>query len=137
MTLPHALNKPPATTLYGIPNCDTVKKSRAWLTEHGVDYTFHDFKKQGVPAAELAKWVAALGWEALVNKKGSTWRKLAAHDQTAVVDAASAQALMLRESSLIKRPVLDGGTPETSGPAEGPRISAGFAPEIWAIWAKL
>ena len=131
MTPPHAPDKPPAITLYGIPNCDTVKKSRAWLTEHGVSYTFHDFKKQGVPAAELAKWVAALGWEALVNKKGTTWRKLSAQSQAAVTDAASAQALMLREPSVIKRPVLDNGSPD------GKHISAGFAPEIWAIWAKL
>ena len=131
MTPPHALDKPAAATLYGIPHCDTVKKSRAWLAEHGVDYTFHDFKKQGVPAAELAKWVKALGWEALVNKKGTTWRKLAAHDQAAVTNAASAQALMLREPSLIKRPVLNDGSPG------GKCISAGFVPEQWAIWAKL
>ena len=122
---------PPPITLYGIPNCDTVKKSRAWLTEHGVNYTFHDFKKQGVPPVELAKWVAALGWEPLVNKKGTTWRKLSAESQAAVIDAASAQALMLREPSVIKRPVLD------DGPSDGTRISAGFAPEKWANWAKL
>jgi hypothetical protein len=64
------------TTLYGIPNCDTVKRARAWLDEHGVAYTFHDFKKQGVPEAELDQWLKKPGWEALVNRKGTTWRKL-------------------------------------------------------------
>ena len=118
-------------TLYGIPHCDTVKKSRAWLTEHGVSYTFHDFKKQGVPAGELAQWVKVLGWEALVNKKGTTWRKLSAESQAAVVNAASAQALMLREPSLIKRPVL------ADDASQSTHISAGFAPEKWANWAKL
>ncbi len=114
-------------TLYGIPNCDTVKKSRAWLTEHGIAYTFYDFKKQGVPAGELATWVAALGWEALVNKKGTTWRKLDAATQAAITDAPSAQALMLREPSVIKRPVA----------THADKISAGFAPDTWASWAKL
>ena len=63
-------------TLYGIPNCDTVKKARAWLTDHDVDHQFHDFKKQGVPADFLPGWIAAVGWETLVNRKGTTWRKL-------------------------------------------------------------
>ena len=128
MTTPHV-------TLYGIPNCDTVKKSRAWLTGHGIDYTFHDFKKQGVPAAELAKWITALGWEPLVNKKGSTWRKLSAESQAAVTDAASAQALMLREPSVIKRPVVV--SESGSEPESGQKISVGYAPETWATWAKL
>ena len=64
------------TTLYGIPNCDTVKKARAWLAEHGVDVQFHDFKKQGVPEAELDHWLATVGWEKLLNRQGTTWRKL-------------------------------------------------------------
>jgi len=94
------------TTLYGIPNCDTVKKARAWLAQQGVDYRFHDYKKQGVPAAELAGWVDALGWETLLNRKGTTWRKLDPARQAAVHDAATAQALMLEQPSVIRRPVL-------------------------------
>ena len=121
----------PLVTLYGIANCDTVKKSRAWLTEHRVDHSFHDFKKQGVPADQLAQWATQLGWESLVNKKGSTWRKLDAATQAAVVDAASAQALMLRESSVIKRPVV------VNGLSNGKHITVGYVPEVWATWAKL
>ena len=93
-------------TLYGIPNCDTVKKARAWLSEHGVAYAFHDFKKQGVPAAELNNWLSAAGWEILLNRKGTTWRKLDEAARAAVVDAASAKDLMLAQSSVIKRPVV-------------------------------
>jgi arsenate reductase (glutaredoxin) len=94
-------------TLYGIPNCDTVKKARTWLTEQGLDYTFHDFKKQGVPADRLPQWTKALGWEALVNRQGTTWRKLDDAAKAAVVDAPSAQALMVAQPSVIKRPVLE------------------------------
>lgn len=93
-------------TLYGISNCDTVKKARAWLSEHGVSYVFHDFKKQGVPATELDKWLSAAGWETLLNRKGTTWRKLDETARAAVVDAASAKVLMLAQSSVIKRPVV-------------------------------
>ena len=93
-------------TVYGIPNCDTVKKARAWLTEHGVAHQFHDFKKQGVPPSELATWLEHLGWETLLNRKGTTWRQLDAAEQAAVQDQASAQALMLAQSSVIKRPVV-------------------------------
>ena len=103
------------TILYGIPNCDTVKKARAWLVEHGQDHRFHDFKKQGVPPEQLARWVRAAGWEKLLNRKGTTWRKLDAATQAAVVDAASAQALMLANPSVIKRPVVDWGQDITVG----------------------
>ena len=94
------------TTLYGIPNCDTVKKARAWLGEHGVAHDFHDFKKHGVPESALDQWLAALGWEALVNRKGTTWRKLDDTTRAAVLDAASARAVLLAHPSLIKRPVV-------------------------------
>ncbi len=110
------------TTLYGIPNCDTVKKSRAWLDSHGVAYSFHDFKKLGVPADAVDTWIAALGWEALLNKKGTTWRKLDAAEQAAVVDAPSAKALMLTHASVVKRPVVV----LASG-----AVSAGYCPELW------
>ena len=96
-------------TLYGIPNCDIVKKARRWLDEHGVAYTFHDFKKQGVPEARLDAWIAARGWEKLVNRQGTTWRKLDPADQAAVTDAVSARALMLGQPSVIKRPVVEAG----------------------------
>ena len=108
--------------LYGIPNCTSVKKGRSWLDEQGLPYTFHDFKKQGVPADALQRWVDAVGWETLVNRKGTTWRKLDPAQQAAVQDAASAQSLMLEQSSVIKRPVIDWG--------QG-RITVGFTPEAW------
>jgi Spx/MgsR family transcriptional regulator len=93
-------------TLYGIPNCDTVKKARAWFTEQGVDYEFHDFKKQGVPTNLLPHWINSVGLEKLINRKGPTWRKLDATVQASVVDAASATAVMVSHSSVIKRPVV-------------------------------
>ena len=96
-------------TLYGIPNCDTVKKARAWLTAQGVDHTFHDFKKQGVPKDRLLAWCNAAGWEKLLNLQGTTWRKLSEDVQASVVDSPSAQALMLAHASVIKRPVVQWG----------------------------
>lgn len=107
--------------LYGIPNCDTVKRARAWLAEQGHAVRFHDFKKDGVPAAELDRWIAALGWEPLVNRQGTTWRKLDEVTRAAVVDAASARALMLAQPSVIKRPVVDWGS----------ALTVGFQPERW------
>ncbi|MCW7538305.1 ArsC family reductase [Aquabacterium sp. A7-Y] len=96
-------------TLYGIPNCDTVKKARRWLDEHGLAYTFHDFKKQGVPEDGLDRWLAAKGWQTLVNRQGTTWRKLDLAQQAAVTDEASARELMRAQASVIKRPVLESG----------------------------
>ncbi|MFO7542231.1 MAG: ArsC family reductase [Thiobacillus sp.] len=94
-------------TLYGIPNCTTVKKARAWFAANGHDTDFHDFKKQGVDAAWLRKVAAQTGWQALVNMRGTTWRKLTDADKAAVVDETSAIALMQAQPSVIKRPVLD------------------------------
>ncbi len=111
----------PIAKLYGIPNCDTVKKSRAWFDSAGRTYHFHDFKKQGVPERELRQWIEALGWEALVNKKGTTWRKLDAAAQMAVTTEDSAIALMLANSSVIKRPIV----------MQGPKITVGYVPEHW------
>ena len=102
-------------TVYGIPNCDTVKKARAWLAANGVEYTFHDFKKDGVPPASLDRWIEELGWEKLVNRKGTTWRKLDAAVQAGVTDAKSARQLMLENVSVIKRPVVEWGTKATVG----------------------
>lgn len=95
--------------LYGLQNCDTVKKARAWLDAQGIAYRFHDFKKAGVPEVALARWVAQAGWERLLNRQGTTWRKLDATVQTGVVDAASATAVMREHPSVIKRPVLESG----------------------------
>jgi len=96
-----------AIILHGIPNCDTVKKARAWLADHGVAYDFHDYKRAGVPADRLAAWVAELGWEAVLNRAGTTFRGLPDADK-AGIDADKAQALMLAQPSLIKRPILTG-----------------------------
>jgi arsenate reductase len=111
------------TILYGIPNCDTVKRARDWLTTCGVSVDFHDFKKAGVPADRLAAWVDAAGWERVLNRKGTTWRKLAPAQQAAVVDAASAQALMRDQASVIKRPVVEW---------DDGRITVGFDADEWA-----
>lgn len=108
------------TTLYGIPNCDTVKKARTWLTDHGMDYAFHDFKKQGVPQPQIDNWLAAVGWETLINRKGTAWRGLDDATKAAVVDAASARAVALASPSVIKRPVVQW--------ADG-TITVGFTPE--------
>lgn len=110
-------------TVHGIPNCDTVKKARAWLADQGVAHSFHDFKKQGVPADALDTWLQAVGWETLVNRKGTTWRGLDEATRAGVTDAASARALLLAQPSAIKRPVVrwsDG------------RITVGFDPADWA-----
>ena len=110
-------------TVYGIPNCDTVKKARAWLDGQGIAYRFHDFKKAGVPADRLPAWMAAAGWEKLVNRQGTTWRKLPPAEQAAVVDADTAAALMQAQPSVIKRPVVEWqGT-----------TTVGFDPQAWAL----
>jgi len=114
------------TTLYGIPNCDTVKRARDWLATHGVAYEFHDFKKAGVPSDRLAAWVAAAGWERVLNRKGTTWRKLDAALRAGVTDAATAQALMREQASVIKRPVVEW---------DDGRITVGFDEAAWAAGA--
>ncbi len=96
-----------AMKVYGIPNCNTVKKARAWLEDHGQAYEFHDYKKQGVPEATLKAAMKQLGWEALVNRAGPTWRKLPDEVKAAVTDATSALAVMKEYSSVIKRPLLE------------------------------
>ncbi|MBC7514499.1 MAG: ArsC family reductase [Herminiimonas sp.] len=98
-----------ALTLYGIANCDTVRKARAWLAANGVDTAFHDFKKAGLSPALLKRWSDAAGWETLVNRKGTTWRNLPEARRELVTDADAAQALMLEFPSVVKRPVLDLG----------------------------
>ena len=95
-------------TVYGIANCDSVKKVRQWLEAQGVVYTFHDYKKHGVPEAELQRWVAAKGWDIVLNRKGTTWRGLDDAVKARVNDA-SAIAVMLSHASTIKRPVVTRG----------------------------
>ena len=95
-----------AVMLFGIPNCDTVKRARAWLAGQGAVVEFHDFKRRGVPSELLDAWCTALGWERLLNRKGTTWRGLDDAQRAAVVDAASAKALMQSQPSVIKRPVV-------------------------------
>jgi Spx/MgsR family transcriptional regulator len=92
--------------LYGIPNCDTVKKARAWLDGHSVNYKFHDFKKQGVPADLVPDWVGQVGLDRLINRRGPTWRGLDPALQASVVDTESALRVMQANSSVIKRPVV-------------------------------
>jgi arsenate reductase len=107
-------------TLYGIRNCDTMKKAWTWLDQKGVAYDFHDYKKQGIDRATLEGWVDRLGWETLLNRSGTTFRKLPEADRTGL-DRDKAIALMLAQPSMIKRPVL----------AAGGQLQAGFKPEIY------
>ena len=115
------------TTVYGIPNCDTVKKARTWLSEQGITYQFHDFKKQGVPAERLPDWMQAVGWEKLLNRQGTTWRKLDEDTKASAVDAASAAAVMQEHASTIKRPVVEW--------ADG-KITVGFKTDDWQALIK-
>ncbi len=108
-------------TIYGIKACDTMQKARAWLADHGVDYVFHDYKAAGVDRAILEGWAKAVGWEVLLNRAGTTFRKLADVDK-AGIDQAKAIDLMLAQPSMIKRPVLD---------VDGALI-VGFKPETYA-----
>ena len=108
-------------TVYGIPNCDSVKKARTWMDQHAPGYVFHDFKKQGVPADALDFWLSKVDWEILVNRKGTTWRKLSPALQAQVNDAPSARRLMLENPSVIKRPVV----------VVGDTVTVGVNPEAW------
>ena len=108
--------------VFGIPNCDTVKKARAWLSAQGLAYDFIDFKKQGLPEAQVQTWIAQLGWQALLNTRGTTWRQLSDEERSGVTDAASASALMRAQPSLIRRPVVQWQSGE---------VSVGFDPAAW------
>jgi arsenate reductase len=95
-------------TIYGIPNCDTMKKARKWLESHAIAYEFHDYKKLGVPERKLRNWVKHAGWETVLNKRGTTWRKLDEKTKNNI-DQESAIKVMLDNPSIIKRPVLESG----------------------------
>jgi len=101
-------------TLYGIKNCDTMKKARAWLDAHGVEYVFHDYKTAGMARDTLERWVGELGWEALLNRSGTTFRKLPDAEKQGLTEAR-AVALMLAQPSMIRRPVLDLGPKRVVG----------------------
>ncbi len=111
---------------YGIKNCDTVKKARAWLDAHGIDYDFHDYKALGIDAASLQRWCGTLGWETVLNRAGTTFRGLPDADKQGL-DAHQAIALMLAQPSMIKRPILEGEVVAGRGV-----LLAGFKPEIYA-----
>ena len=110
-----------SVTIYGIKNCDTMKKAFTWLDGHGVAYAFHDYRAEGLPAATLRKWAKAVGWEVLLNKASSTFRALPESDKTDL-DEAKALALMLANPTMIKRPVLDAGG----------KLTVGFKPDAYA-----
>ncbi|WP_415882341.1 ArsC family reductase [Neptuniibacter sp. QD34_54] len=101
-------------TMYGIPNCDTIKKAKKWLEANGVDYQFHDYRKNGLEEAQLKTWVDELGWELLLNKRGTTWRQQPDEIKNNI-DEASAIALMLEHPAMIKRPLLDIGSERKVG----------------------
>jgi arsenate reductase len=108
-------------TIYGIKNCDTMKKARSWLDKAGVDYAFHDYKSKGIGREQLERWAKKAGWETLLNRAGTTFRKLPDKDKEGVTEK-KAIALMLAQPSMIKRPVLDLG---------GGKILVGFSPELY------
>ncbi|MEG3085227.1 ArsC family reductase [Sphingomonas sp. PB2P12] len=107
-------------TMFGIKNCDTIKKARTWLDAHGVAYVFHDYKSAGIDAAHLGDWIDQVGWETVLNRAGTTFRKLPEAER-ADLDADKAVALMLAQPSMIKRPVLD----------TGKTLLVGFKPEAY------
>ncbi|NGX94633.1 MAG: ArsC family reductase [Candidatus Afipia apatlaquensis] len=107
-------------TIYGIKNCDTMKKARAWLDKHGVDYSFHDYKTAGIDKDRLARWSKAVGWETLLNRAGTTFRKLPDAEKASLTEK-KAMALMLAQPSMIKRPVLE----------VGGKLLVGFKPESY------
>ncbi|MBV9045995.1 MAG: ArsC family reductase [Alphaproteobacteria bacterium] len=109
------------TTIYGIKNCDTMKKARAFLDKKGVPYSFHDYKTAGIDKTKLESWIKAVGWETLLNRAGTTFKKLPDADREDV-NEKKAIALMLAQPSMIKRPVLE----------QGSRITVGFKPEIYS-----
>lgn len=107
-------------TIYGIKNCDTMKKARAWLTEHSIEAEFHDYKAAGIDAAHLERWCKEAGWEKVLNRAGTTFRKLDEADKQGL-DQEKAIALMLAQPSMIKRPVLEADS----------RIIIGFKPDLY------
>lgn len=113
----------PVVVVHGIPNCDTVKKACAWLRQHGIAHRFHDVRRDGLPPERLARWAAATTADALLNRKGSTWRGLADEDRAAAATEPGLLALIARHPTLLRRPVVEW--------ADGPTV--GFDPEAFAV----
>ena len=114
-------------SVYGIPNCDTVKKARTWLAAQGLAYSFHDFKKQGVPADKLPDWASTVGWDKLINRQGTTWRKLDAAAQASTDTPQGAQDVAIGKPSVIKRPLVQWPTGD---------VTVGFDATRWADLAR-
>ena len=122
------------TIVYGIPNCDTVKKARAWLAIRDIPHEFHDFKKHGVPAGKLPVWAHAVGWDKLLNRKGTTWRKLDAASLASAQTPEGAMALALLSPSVIKRPVVEWGAGALRAVARNSAlidVTVGFDELLW------
>lgn len=119
-------DEPATIVVYGIPNCDTVRKARAWLDARHVPYRFHDLRKTGIPADRLDAWLAHCGWERLLNRQGATWRKLDAAAQGRVSNAIRAKGLMQAQPAIIKRPVVEWGD----------RVTVGFDPAAWTLLTR-
>jgi arsenate reductase (glutaredoxin) len=117
--------------LYGIANCDTVKKARAWLAAQGIDHAFWDYKQHGVPGDKLPQWLHTLGWEQVVNRRGTSWRGLADAVKASVIDAATAQPVLLANASVIKRPVVSWGN------TYGGAVTLGFDAALWGQRIKI
>ena len=111
-----------SATIYGIKNCDTMKKACAWLDKRGIDYAFHDYKTAGIDRAQLERWAKKVGWEVLLNRAGTTFRKLPDREKNGIT-STKAVVLMLRQPSMIKRPVLEAG---------GGKLLVGFKPELYS-----
>jgi arsenate reductase len=112
-----------SVTIYGIKNCDAMKRARAWLDKRGVDYAFHDYKTAGIERTQLEQWAKKVGWETLLNRAGTTFKKLPEKEKDSIT-ATKAIALMLKQPSMIKRPVLEAG---------GGKLLVGFKPEQYAV----
>jgi Spx/MgsR family transcriptional regulator len=117
------MSKQMSIQVFGITNCQSVKKARDWLKDKGVEYEFHDFKKAGIDELHLKKWITELGLDVILNKKGMTWRQLSKEDQDAIVDEKTAIQAMILHTSLIKRPIIEFGK-------RG--ICVGVNPEAWS-----
>jgi arsenate reductase len=115
-------------TLYGIPNCDTVKKARVWLQEHQGDFVFHDFKKNGLDRSTIEKWLTQVGLDLLINRKGTTWRALSDEQKASATDVESAIALILASPSLVKRPVLCLTSVANTANTTALSVNLGFSP---------
>lgn len=117
----------PVTTVYGIKNCDAMKKAFTWLDERDIPYEFHDYKKVGVPRDKLVAWCKTLGWKTLINTKGPTWRKLTPEQQQDITTQSKAVAVMMEHASLIRRPLVE---------AEDGRLLVGFDPTMFESFVK-